>query len=176
MSGVDLSTSEHDGLAVAALRGELDVTGAAAVAAELRVVASGGRVVIADLAGLEFIDSTGLGALVHVLRHARQGGGDLLLAAPQRRVLRSLAITQLTDVFSVHASVAEAAASTQAPQETAPRRLSPAPPGGYDPRAAPAFGQPGAPIIPAAGNGSRHPAPNRVRSSESRPFRARQGR
>ena len=57
MSSVDLSTSEHDGLAVAALRGELDVMGAAAVAAELRVVASGGRVVIADLAGLESIDS-----------------------------------------------------------------------------------------------------------------------
>jgi hypothetical protein len=36
-------------------------------------------------------------------------GGDLLLAAPRGPVLRVLAITRLVDVFSVHASVEEAA-------------------------------------------------------------------
>ena len=82
MSSVDLSTSEHDGFAVAALRGELDVTGAAAVAAGLCAVASGTRVVIADLEGLEFIDSSGLAALVHVRRHARQA--EATCCSPRR--------------------------------------------------------------------------------------------
>jgi hypothetical protein len=37
--------------------------------------------------------------------------GDGLLAAPQDRVLRVLAVIRLAEVFCVHASVVEAAAS-----------------------------------------------------------------
>jgi hypothetical protein len=44
-------------------------------------------------------------------RGARRAGCDLLLAAPQRQVLRMLAITRLIDVLAVHASVNEAAPS-----------------------------------------------------------------
>ena len=40
---------------------------------------------------------------------ARHAGGDLLLAAPRQQVLRLLTLTCLIDVFSVHASVDEAA-------------------------------------------------------------------
>ena len=139
MFSVDLTTSEHDGLTVAVLRGELDVTDAAGVAAELCVVASGGRVVIADLAGLTYIDSSGLAALAHVHRHARRGGGDLLLAAPQPRVLRILAITRLTDVFSVHAGLDEAARSAGAPQAAALAPAHPGRPRWHDPQSVPAL-------------------------------------
>ncbi|HMH37594.1 MAG TPA: STAS domain-containing protein, partial [Streptosporangiaceae bacterium] len=66
---------------------------------------------IVDLAGLEFIDCSGVAALARGRSHARQAGGDLLLAAPRQRVLRVLAITRLAGEFSVHASVEEAAGS-----------------------------------------------------------------
>ena len=91
------------------LTGELDVAAAVRVVAELSVVAARERDIIVDLTGLEFIDSSGLAALVRVRRQARHAGGDLLLAAPQRQVLRLLTLTRLIDVFSVHASVDEAA-------------------------------------------------------------------
>ena len=108
MFGVDLSTRECDGYVIVALRGELDVLDAAGVAAALVAVTARGPWVIVDLAGLGFIDASGLGALVSGWKQARRAGGDLLLAAPQRRVVEVLAITRLLDLFSVHPSVEEA--------------------------------------------------------------------
>jgi anti-sigma B factor antagonist len=93
------------------LRGVLDVAEAASVAAALTAVAVRQRDIIIDLAGLEFIDSSGVAALVLGRRQARQAGGDLLMAAPQQQVLRVLTLTRLIDVFPVHASVAEAVGS-----------------------------------------------------------------
>jgi anti-sigma B factor antagonist len=109
MVSVELSTRAGDGQVVVMLRGELDVADAAKVAAALAVVAASGRTVIVDLEGLEFIDSSGLAALVVARRHARHAGYDLLLAAPQQQVQRMLAITRLLDVFAVHSCVDEAA-------------------------------------------------------------------
>jgi anti-sigma B factor antagonist len=106
---VDLISREGDSRVVVGLRGELDVAVAVRVVAELSVVAARERDIIVDLTGLEFIDSSGLAALVRVRRQARHAGGDLTLAAPQQQVLRVLTLTRLIDVFSVHASVDEAA-------------------------------------------------------------------
>jgi len=106
---VDLISRECERQVVLGLRGELDVAVAVRVVAELSVVAACERDIIVDLAGLEFIDSSGLAALVRVRERARLAGGDLLLAAPQGQVLRLLSLTRLIDIFSVHASVDEAA-------------------------------------------------------------------
>ena len=111
MFSVDLSTRECDGYVVVALRGELDLADAADVAAALAAAVAREPRIIVDLAGLGFIDCGGVAALARGRRHARQAGGDLLLAAPQQRVLRVLAITRLAGEFSVHASVEEAAGS-----------------------------------------------------------------
>jgi anti-sigma B factor antagonist len=113
MFSMDLSNRESDDQIVVALRGELDVTDAASAASGLAAVSDRDRAIIVDLGGLEFIDSSGLAALVLARRHLRHAGGDLLLAAPQRRVLRILTITRLIDVFSVHACVADAVASSE---------------------------------------------------------------
>jgi anti-anti-sigma factor len=104
-----MSTHDAGDHIVAVLRGELDVVDAVAVAAALAAVAARGTAIIVDLAGLEFMDSSGVAALAHGRKLARLAGGDLLLAAPQRQVLRILALTRLIDVFPVHASVGEAA-------------------------------------------------------------------
>ena len=111
MFSVDLSTRECDGHVVVALRGELDLVDAAGVAAALVTAAAREPKIIVDLAGLEFIDASGVAALARGRTHARRAGGDLLLAAPRQPVLRVLAVTQLVDDFCVHASVEEAAGS-----------------------------------------------------------------
>jgi anti-sigma B factor antagonist len=109
MFSVDLSTRDCDGHVTVVLRGELDVADAPAVAAALAVVAAREPEIVVDLAGLEFIDSSGVAALARGRKLARHAGGDLLLAAPQHQVHRVLTLTRLIDVFSVHASVEEAA-------------------------------------------------------------------
>jgi anti-sigma B factor antagonist len=114
MFSMDLGSGESRGHVVVALRGELDLMDAAAVAAALVTVAARKPRIIVDLAGLEFIDASGIAALSRGRTHARNAGGDLLLAAPQRPVRRVLAIIWDADGFGVHASVAEAAASAGA--------------------------------------------------------------
>ena len=127
MFSVDLSTRECDGHVVVALGGELDLADAAEVAAALAAAAGREPRIIVDLTALEFIDCSGVAALARGRRHARQAGGDLLLAAPRQRVLRVLAITRLAGEFSVYASVEEAAGSAGRSRPVAvpvPRRLS----------------------------------------------------
>jgi anti-sigma B factor antagonist len=109
MFNVDLSTRECGGHVVVALRGELDLADAANVTAALAEAAARAPEIIVDLTALEFIDCSGVAALEHGRRLARHAGGDLVLAAPQRRVLKVLALIRLADAFSVHASVEEAA-------------------------------------------------------------------
>jgi anti-sigma B factor antagonist len=117
MFRMDLGSSESGGCVLVALCGELDLVDAAAVTAALEVVAAREPWIIVDLAGLEFIDASGTAALSRGRGHARNAGGDLLLAAPQRRVRRVLAILWEGDGFAVHASVAEAAASAGASRQ-----------------------------------------------------------
>jgi anti-sigma B factor antagonist len=108
MVSIESSTCECGGQVVVALRGELDVSDAASVAASLAAVAASGRPVILDLAALDFIDSSGLAALVRARRQALEAGCDVLLAAPQQQVLGVLALTRLIDVFRVYTGVDEA--------------------------------------------------------------------
>jgi anti-sigma B factor antagonist len=109
MFSTDLSTRSCGGRTLVALRGELDLVDAVAVSAALASVAAREPWIIVDLAALEFIDSSGVAALARGRRQARQAGGDLVLAAPQREVMLVLAITRLIDAFRVYATVEEAA-------------------------------------------------------------------
>jgi anti-sigma B factor antagonist len=127
MFSMDLDSGESCGYIVVALRGELDLAEAAAVTDALRAVAARKPRIIVDLTGLEFIDARGVAALARGRGYARNAGGDLLLAAPQRRVQRVLAIIWEAAGFGLHASVAEAAASAgPSRQEVIPIRRQPA--------------------------------------------------
>jgi len=116
MLDMDLGSGECGGYAVVALRGELDLMDAADVADALEAFAAREPRIIVDLAGLEFIDASGVAALARGRGYARDAGGDLLLAAPQGPVRRVLAILWEADGFAVHASVAEAAAQALRPE------------------------------------------------------------
>jgi anti-sigma B factor antagonist len=64
--------------------------------------------VIVDFRGLDFIDSSGLGAIVACLKHLRERGGDLALAAPEGSGLRRLLdLTGLDRVLTLYTSTDE---------------------------------------------------------------------
>ena len=72
MFDVELSIDSF-GPAVVALHGELDLPGAQGLASHLiTAVAACGPSIIVDLAGLDLIDSCGLGVLVRVLKWTRE--------------------------------------------------------------------------------------------------------
>lgn len=74
MVSVDLSARDGDGHVVVVLCGEPDVADAAGVATALAVVAREPEIIV-DLAGLEFIDSSGVAALARGRKLARHAGG-----------------------------------------------------------------------------------------------------
>ncbi len=63
-----------------------------------------GHALVVDLTQLEFIDSTGLGALIGAHRRASERKGSLRIVAPEGQILRLLRITGLLDVLSVYAT------------------------------------------------------------------------
>ena len=91
---------------VLAVRGELDVNGGPKLREALleALGGEGGRRVVVDLEGVDFVDSAGLGVLVGGLKRARTTGGDLVLVCTGMSVLKVLEITGLTRVFEIHAS------------------------------------------------------------------------
>ena len=68
-------------------------------------VAAGHVHVVVDLSECEFIDSSGLGALVAGLKTARQAGGDLRIARPSEQVRTVLELTNLDRVLRPAASI-----------------------------------------------------------------------
>ncbi|MBO0841711.1 MAG: STAS domain-containing protein [Nocardioides sp.] len=72
------------------------------------LVASGKARLVIDLAAVDFIDSSGLGALIGGLKTARKQGGDLRIAAAGDQVRAVLKLTNLDRILSPYATVEEA--------------------------------------------------------------------
>lgn len=85
--------------------GRLNMVAAPRLREQLRdLVDSGSARLVVDLAATEFIDSSGLGALVSGLKAARQAGGDLRLASPTAQVRSVLSLTSLDRVLRTYDS------------------------------------------------------------------------
>lgn len=86
------------------------------------LVESGKSRIVFDCAGLEMMDSTGLGVLVGALKRTRALGGGVFLVSVPRRVLKIFIITGLIKVFrfydSVPAALADASRASVDPVET----------------------------------------------------------
>ncbi|WP_399921118.1 STAS domain-containing protein [Streptomyces kanamyceticus] len=114
---IDVPHTDGD-LAVIALFGEFDITAAPAVRTRaLELIADGHPTLVADLAGVTFCDSSGLGALIGIWRCAREADGSLTLAAIPDRLRRLLNVTGMDTILPAHASV-EAALSTRQDNRT----------------------------------------------------------
>jgi len=95
--------------AVLRVTGEVDVYTAPMLRDQIRELAAKGAVhLIADLGGVDFLDSTGLGALVGGLKRLREAGGSLALAISTPRILRVFQITGLTKALAAERSVEDA--------------------------------------------------------------------
>lgn len=85
--------------------GRLNMVAAPGLRAQLHdLVAGGSTRIVVDLSGTEFIDSSGLGALVSGLKTARQAGGDLRIATPSQQVEAVLELTNLNRVLRSYPS------------------------------------------------------------------------
>ena len=107
---LDVQTRQADnGVTVVAPTGRLDVAGAPALKDAINeAVKNGPQRVIIDMEGVSFVDSTGLGSVIAVLKQLRSSQGELRLAAPNQQVRVVLELTTLDRVFPYYATVEEA--------------------------------------------------------------------
>ena len=107
MTSIDVR--EAEGGVVLAPAGRLTVVTAPQLRATIAErIAGGDRLIVVDLSATDFVDSSGLGALVSCLKSARQAGGDLRLVAPTEQVAMVLHMTNLDRILQPRASVDDA--------------------------------------------------------------------
>ncbi len=106
---IDLKTEEGGEVLIFKLRGSLDLATTPTVrAALLEATEKGKRDLIVDLTQLEFLDSTGLGALIGAHRRATERGGSVRLIVNEGPIARLLNITGLMRIFAVYHSIEDA--------------------------------------------------------------------
>ena len=111
---IDVSSASDGHIQLFALGGSLDIASSPTLRAALMESADRDKhEIIVDLTQLEFLDSTGLGALIGAHKRAAEHGGSVRLVAQEGQILRLLRITGLLDVFAVYPTV-EAALSDDA--------------------------------------------------------------
>jgi anti-sigma B factor antagonist len=112
----DLSIHVHvvDDVQVFELTGSLDIATSPTVRAALTEASErGSHRLIVDLTRVDFLDSTGLGALIGGQRRAKEFGGEVRLVAKEGQILRLLRITGLLKVFAVYPTLEEAVSDGQ---------------------------------------------------------------
>ena len=123
MRTFDISTKVMDGLTVLRVSGDLDATDAPILSWSLSSgLASTGGVVI-DLSECDFIDSSGLAAIVEAWRgcNGPESRGGVVLAGPSGQVDRIIRITGLDQSLAIFDGLDEALAAL-APDELAEAR------------------------------------------------------
>ena len=97
------TVAEHTVLEVG---GEVDVYTAPRLRDRLvELVDSGARSVVVDLAGVEFLDSTGLGVLVGAMKRLRVANGRFGLVCSKESLLKIFRITALDQVFPIYPTI-----------------------------------------------------------------------
>ncbi len=67
--------------------------------------------IIVDLHNIQVVDSSGLGALVSIMKNAKVRDGDIKLVACNPTILALLDITRLNKVFGIYNTLEEAVSS-----------------------------------------------------------------
>ena len=84
-----------------ALTGDIDFAAHAALTEQFATLVGAGRAIVVDCAGVTFLDSMGLRALVEVLQTAAAEGLGFELADLSQPVLRVIELSGTTELFAV---------------------------------------------------------------------------
>jgi len=98
VANLSLETSVAERAVVIALRGELDLAGAAAVEQELaRLERDPATTLVLDLSGVGFMDSSGLRVIAVASQRAHELGRRLALVPGPEQVMRVFEITRMRE-------------------------------------------------------------------------------
>jgi anti-sigma B factor antagonist len=121
--GIQITTSDADGVFVLRLGGRFDAHEVKNVREVLDTAEREQyRRVVVNLAGVNFIDSSGLAALVAGMKHCRTAGGDLHLCGLGQPLRVIFELTRLDRAFTIFPDEATARGAWQVEAKEAPPR------------------------------------------------------
>lgn len=113
---MELVVGHREDAALVSLSGDVDAGSVHRLRAAFdTLVADGQHRFVIDLAGVPFMDSAGLAALVQLFKRVRIGEGDVRISGLQPPVLRIFELVRLTRVFALFDTAEQACASYNAP-------------------------------------------------------------
>lgn len=99
---MNLQVTSFDNVTVMKMAGRIDSHSVQRLRQQLALSTNGqAKNIILDLAGVDFIDSSGLAAIVHGMKQCRAGGGDLRLCKPPQAVRMVLELTRLDKALDI---------------------------------------------------------------------------
>jgi anti-anti-sigma factor len=101
MTGLTFRHDERDGVTVLAVAGEIDTQTTDELRAAVDDLDVSHLTLVLDLHGVDFVDSSGLGALLGIKKQQERAGGHLRLARLSESVTRIIEITKMDRVFEV---------------------------------------------------------------------------
>jgi anti-sigma B factor antagonist len=105
----EVSIDEHmPGVSLLSVRGEVDLHTAPRLEEALERAATNGSVVVVDMSGIRFIDSTALATFLRARDQLSERNTSLRLVAPSQAVERLFTVTGFHDYFEVFATREEA--------------------------------------------------------------------
>lgn len=100
---LEIQQREREGIVILDLKGRLTVGNEVATFRDRlqKLIASGRTNIILNLQDVDYIDSTGLGALVMSYTSLQRAGGKIALLNLSRRGIELLVMTKLTTIFEI---------------------------------------------------------------------------
>ena len=109
---MDIKSTSHDNYTLLRPEGRLDLSSSAQLKERAKgYLSEGGVNLILDLSDVSFVNSSGLGALVSILKEVRTVKGHMALCNLARYVQEVFEITQLSHIFDIYPTEEEAVAS-----------------------------------------------------------------
>ncbi|RCV57286.1 STAS domain-containing protein [Marinitenerispora sediminis] len=115
MHRLGLNTRVENHSVIVQVEGELDIATAGDLQEHvLSAIDAHGPWLILDFSRLDFMDSSGLNAVINGYRAVKERGGSLALAAPNERVTKVVRLVGLHRQVPVHRTVAAAVIAMEA--------------------------------------------------------------
>lgn len=108
---MQITDKEMDGILVISIEGRLTVGTDGLFKSEMASRLSRADKIIFDCTGLEYLDSTGLGLIVHFYKDFSANGGKFALANLQTKPKLVFEITRASKIFNIYNTVDEAIAA-----------------------------------------------------------------
>ena len=106
--------NQSDGTVVLTIRGEADIESAPALQRALAEAASEAQLIVLDLAGLEFIDSSGISVLIQAQLRATEEGRGLVLRNIPAQTARVFDVAGLASRFVISSEASEISSPSDA--------------------------------------------------------------